>query len=33
VVFGLITGSELISLWATRRETARKLREGSSVEG
>jgi tellurite resistance protein TerC len=32
VVFGLITGSALLSLWATRRETARKLREGSSVE-
>jgi len=33
VVFGLIAGAALISLWATRGETARKLREGSSVEG
>jgi len=31
VVFGLIAGSALLSLWASRREEARKEREGSQL--
>jgi len=33
VVFGLIAGSALLSVWATRREAARQVREGSGAEG
>jgi predicted tellurium resistance membrane protein TerC len=32
VVFGLIAGSALLSLWTTRRQEARRVREEAELE-